>query len=412
MTVTDLLALRVTLDGTERVMRGLSDLANQTAKVSKETNAAAAAGAAYVAAGLGLGYTSLQAAESVGRLRVQLQALYDRETGAGLTDQLRALSGQTIQGFEELAAAARKLANSGVKAEDLVPTVAEIANLSALGANMEGAARALGQMKSSGFIYGEELNQLIDADFVMGKIMEKMGKTRREIMGGKVSSEEFFAAMRAVNQEMGDLGGKMKGELPLTALGKAMDKLRDSLAPTGRLIGQILTPAIALVGALTNAFSWLNNVTGGFAGLAVIVGLTSSGIVKMLGLLRLVAQIQSVQMVVGWMRQAAAVQTLLGWLGKLRLMEMALRAIQITRLFIQTAIAAVSANPLAAVGVAALAALGVGFGVHAFNSRGGGDGGGRSTAPAASAPVAERPIRRSSWENVYARSFRAQAGAY
>ena len=400
MNVQDVLALRVRLDNVEQVVAGLGRVTRSTEAAAVTMDRAAIAGMGFAAAGIGIAAAALRANSELAKVSVQLEALYGKAAGSQMVAGLKDLAAGSAQTFDELAAGVRQLANAGFSPDKLLPTMAEISNMSALGANVEGVARAIAQMKSSGVIFGEELNQLVDAGFALDLVAKKMGMTKRELMGGKVSADAFLAAMSAANKELGNVGAQMLARDPLAAMQKALAGIAQSLAPTGVMLAKVLAPGLALVNALVSAFAKLNDLLGGLPAFAVSIGLLVAGLAK-------IGPLIEMSLVAGWMQTVQFMASAVTWLRAVVTLEKA-RAIWTALSAIATgALSAAAGNPMGAAAVAAGVAVLGAAGYYAYKASQPDAAG--SPAPAKVASSAERPHRRSSVENMYYRMYGGMA---
>lgn len=399
MNVVDVLQLRVRLDGVSQAISGMNAVAAGGDAAAAKLSKAGMAATGLAAAGMGIAFAALKSNSELTKVAVQLEALYGKARGGSLTSELRDMSMQTSQTFDELAGGMRQLANAGFKPSEIMPTMRDLANMSALGANFEGVARAVGQMKSNKVIFGEELNQLVDAGFALDLVMRKMGMTKKQMMGGSVSSDTFIKALHEANKELGDAGKQMLARDPLLAMRKSMAQITMGLAPTGVMFAKLLEPVVNTVGAIVNGFSRLNDSAGGAPAFLASLGLIAAALAK-------IGSLIMVTVVSGWTQTVGAIKAAVVWI------QAAAAAEKVRAMW--TGLSALAAGAVArdaktmAIGGAIVLGTGIaaGVGIEWALARS------RDVSSSAAAPVtpAERPIRRSSIENTYARLYGSAVG--
>lgn len=114
-----------------------------------------------------------------------------RDTGSTQQETMTAIQGMMASGFKK---------NDAVEMYKLM-TAMSVVNPAA---NLEGIARAIGQIKNTGRLQGDELMQLADAgvnvDEVYNQLGKRLGKTRAEIMkmqeAGQIKSSDAIEAIK------------------------------------------------------------------------------------------------------------------------------------------------------------------------------------------------------------------------
>jgi tape measure domain-containing protein len=173
---------------------------------------------------------------SSGRGNIEIEkglALADR-LGTNAMDTLEGLRGLIAKGF------------SSNMATDLVGVAADLKTVGATSEQMKGAIRVIGQIKDTGKLQGDELNELANAGVAPTKVFEQlaksMGKTVPEIIKmkeqGKITAEQTIPAIMSAIKQM--TGGKSPGVAAAEAANNSVTGMLERLknAPT-RLFIQI-----------------------------------------------------------------------------------------------------------------------------------------------------------------------------
>lgn len=171
---------------------------------------------------LGVGAFGLKASASFEMSRIAFGALVgDVAKGNQLFDQLQAYNLTTPFQLPQLTAATQTLLQFGYTAETVVKTVKNIGDVASLTANpsenLQRMALAIGQIRGSGTLRAQDLNQLVQAGFpayqLIGQIYGKSSAELRKQMqsGASLPSDTF---LKAVDQMQGPLqryvGGAIK----------------------------------------------------------------------------------------------------------------------------------------------------------------------------------------------------------
>lgn len=198
----------------------------------------------------------------------------------------KATSLQTGMGLRETAASMNQLLAVGFRLDMADTLIKQMADLKTLNpaANLEGIARAIGQIKNTGRLQGDELMQLADAGLstegVYKQLEKQTGKTRAEILkmqaAGQITSD---MAIKAIQDSMSEQTGKAPGELAAEAaqktltgaFGKLMavkdafvDNLSFDFTPISRFLDKVSTALSGDAGkALGAAFEDLFNTVMG-----------------------------------------------------------------------------------------------------------------------------------------------------
>jgi len=195
---------------------------------------ALAAVAALGAVGIGLGIAGAKYVFEAQAFKQSTMFAFKNLLGSqaaaeGAWARAKATSLQTGMGLQETAAAMNQLVAVGFKLPQADTLIKQMADLKTLNpsANLEGIARAIGQIKNTGRLQGDELMQLADAglstESVYKQLEKQTGKTRAEILkmqaAGEISSE---MAIKAIQDSMSAQTGKAPGELAAEATRKTL----------------------------------------------------------------------------------------------------------------------------------------------------------------------------------------------
>lgn len=179
----------------------------------------------------------------------------------GMLGEVRDLSRSTPVTFEGGARAATTLLQFGVAANEVMPALRSIAEIT--GGNqerMEALALAYAQTQAAGRLMGQELLQMVNAGFnPLKQISEETGESlislKRRMEDGEISSQMVAAAFRAATEE----GGRFHGMLERIAdtMSGRLAKAQSAMQETQIAFGQSASREIGLLAdayvALTNA---------------------------------------------------------------------------------------------------------------------------------------------------------------
>lgn len=195
---------------------------------------ALAAVAALGAVGIGLGIAGAKYVIEAQAFKQSTMFAFKNLLGSqaaaeGAWARAKATSLQTGMGLQETASALNQLVAVGFKLPQADTLIKQMADLKTLNpsANLEGIARAIGQIKNTGKLQGDELMQLADAglstESVYKQLEKQTGKTRAEILkmqaAGQITSD---MAIKAIQDSMSEQTGKAPGELAAEATRKTL----------------------------------------------------------------------------------------------------------------------------------------------------------------------------------------------
>lgn len=202
--------------------------------------------------------------------------------------QLKQMALQSPKQFKDLVGDAKQLSAYGIEAQNLLPTVKQLADISVgLGVDMSRLVLAYGQVKSASVLRGQELRQFTEAGVPM---VEKLAEKFTDLNGRLVTTGEVFdlISKRQVSFEMvaevlRDMtaeGGKfynMQENISETLYGQ-VQKIKDlwtiNLADTGSGISGVLmagVEAIQLMIKESRTLLWMFGAAGIMVGVRALV---------------------------------------------------------------------------------------------------------------------------------------------
>jgi len=221
---------------------GFTDVAKRIAGFTTIADIAVRATQATARAIIDLGKESIVLAAGFEKAKISWGVLLgDMAKGEKMFEAIRTYAAETPLSFEGLESAARMLAQYGIEAERIMPTLAMLGDVS-MGddAALSSLARAFGQIQSTGRLMGQDLLQLINAGFnplltISEKTGESMADLKKRMEQGGVSADEVTEAFKAATEEGGRFYGMMDKTAETTS-GKwstAMDNFKGALAELG-----------------------------------------------------------------------------------------------------------------------------------------------------------------------------------
>jgi tape measure domain-containing protein len=235
--------------GTFNALKGnLDDLRRQHEGL---TDAMRGVGAAGAAAFTGLAFLT-KGVIAAGATFEQTQIAFETMLGSAETAQntLRELSrfaAKTPFELGQLEEASKRLLAYGMTADDLIPTLRMLGDISA-GVGMDKLPQlilAFGQVKAATKLTGMELRQFSEAGVpLLGTLAEQLGKTEGEILemvsAGQIGFEEVRKALASLTGEGGRFFNLM--ERQSGSLGGLWSNLKDQISLTARVLGEELLP--------------------------------------------------------------------------------------------------------------------------------------------------------------------------
>lgn len=224
-------------------------------------------------AGLTGGFTAFVAAKTVVTLAGQFEQLNVSFTtllgsGAAAKSLLRDIGTFTIRTpfqFGDTADAAKQLLAFGVAADDVIPTLRQLGDLSAgLGLNIQDLTRLYGESLVQGRVYTRDLRQFTTRGIdILTPLAQQFGVTKEEVFSLAEGGQLQFANLKTAIESLTGPGGRFFGlmdEQSKTLLGQ-WSNLKDAFALVARTVGQELIPylktalsaALGFTGAITDS---------------------------------------------------------------------------------------------------------------------------------------------------------------
>jgi len=232
--------------------KGIKTVKNETGGLSSKlaamgkvgVAAVATVGAAAGAAAVAFGTMALKQAAAFEQTKMAFSTLLgDGEKAKKLLDEIAESAKKTPFELPQLEEGAKRLLAYGVEADDLVPTLERLGDVSAaLGVEkMPQLILAFGQIKAKGRLMGTELRQLTETGF---NLADAMGITNGELEAmvsrGEVSFDDVNNAFITATEEGGKFFGMMEGQSQ--TLNGQISNLKDEFNLLAREVGQYLLP--------------------------------------------------------------------------------------------------------------------------------------------------------------------------
>lgn len=158
--------------------------------------------------------------------------------------------------FDEVAGAGKKLALFGVELKDIVPTLQQLGDLSAVsGAGIDFLAQAFGKVAETGKVTTQTLKEFKNAGIPLTEEFSRILKIPEEgikklASEGKISIDDFKKVLTSLTSEGGVAFEGMKTIMETT--GGVIKQTGQILADIGKNIGQFLAPSIRDAGSALN----------------------------------------------------------------------------------------------------------------------------------------------------------------
>lgn len=220
--------------------------------------------------------------------------LGNAEKAQELVGNLRDMAAKTPFGTSDLASASQTLLSFGVSAENIMPTIQQLGDVSMGNSErFQSLALAFGQVSSAGKMTGQDLLQFINAGFnplnvIAQQTGESMEELRKRMSEGGVSAQEVAEAFALATSEGGQFYGAMDNASQ--TLSGRISSLKDDAAEAAGTLFESLIPAIeTVVGWLSSAAQWISKNQQA----ATIIGGVILGLVATLSILSGVFSIAS-----------------------------------------------------------------------------------------------------------------------
>lgn len=210
-----------------------------------------------------LGYAAVNMSGQLEQSQVAFTTMLGSAEAAGsYIKDLQQFAATTPFEFMGVQDGAQKLMAYGFAAKDVIPTLTAIGdNLSAFGKisedSMGRAIRALGQMKSSGTVMKEDLNQLTEIGLNVSSILqEKLGLTAKQVANIGFEQIESQKVINAILEGMAERFGGSMAKQSQTLLG-LWSTFKDNANLTLAELGNDIVKSLNLKDRLNEAVAWM-----------------------------------------------------------------------------------------------------------------------------------------------------------
>jgi len=263
--------------GLNQARSGLSSFASGLSGLISKIGAVAVAGAALAGIGSFGGAVAFGVAAAAEAETAQVAfatIIGDAGKAKQTLADLSAFAAATPFETPELTNASRSLLAFGVGADELIPTLRAVGDVSSgIGAPIEEIAELYGKAKVQGRLFAQDINQLTGRGIpIIGELAKQFGVTENEVKGlvesGSVNFGHLQAAFASMSGEGGKFGGMMAAQS--ATLSGQWSTLKDNVGLALRDIGQAIIEEFDLKGALggMNDFasnfrdSWMPTIRG------------------------------------------------------------------------------------------------------------------------------------------------------
>lgn len=244
------------VDTTKSIQKGLDDVGKQAATTEKQTSSlidvlkklAAVVGITALANQFkNLVKGSLEAAGTMQQVNVALTTMIgSADKAANLQKDLIQFAKQTPFQIDGIFDTTKQLLAYGIAQEDVIPTMSTLGNIAAgVGVDMQRLAVAFGQVKATGHLMGQDLNQFTQAGVpLLAELAKIMGKTEAEVIKLKESGSISFYAVQKALESLTNEGGRFYNLMQnqsKTFLG-TVSNMADSFYQVRVALGEALLP--------------------------------------------------------------------------------------------------------------------------------------------------------------------------
>lgn len=245
--------LKLIISAVDDASRTLDKIGGNVQTLSSQMTKAGAVIAGMGAAITGVGVVLVKEAAKFEQYGVAFETMLGSAEQATKTlAELKDFAKKTPFNLEELVDGSKRLMAYGMEANELIPTLQMLGNITA-GVGREKLPQlilAFGQVKAATRLTGMELRQFSETGVPMlDALAKKFGKTAREIQDMVSSGDISYGDVKQALVEMTTEGGKffnLMEKQSLTAAGK-FSNLQDALQQTAVQLGNALLPAVNAV---------------------------------------------------------------------------------------------------------------------------------------------------------------------
>jgi len=206
---------------------------------------------------------SLQAAGAMEQVDIALTTMLgSAKEAASLQKDLIEFAKKTPFEIEGIFQTTKQLLAYGIAQEDIIDTMGTLGNIAAgVGVDMGRLALAFGQVKTTGRLMGQDLNQFTQAGVpLLAALATSLGKTEAEILklkeAGKISFAQVKTALESLATEGGRFFNLMENQSK-TFLG-TVSNMADSFYQVKIALGQALLPVAKKV--VNSMLIWFENL--------------------------------------------------------------------------------------------------------------------------------------------------------
>ena len=154
---------------------------------------------------------SLESAGAMEQVNIALSTMLgSADKAKKLTGELIAFAKKTPFEIEGIFSSTKQLLAYGIAQEEIISTMSTLGNIAAgVGVDMNRLALVYGQVKTTGHLMGQDLNQFTQAGVpLLAELAKTLGKTEAEIAKMKESGDISFGAVKAALESMTAEGGR------------------------------------------------------------------------------------------------------------------------------------------------------------------------------------------------------------
>lgn len=206
---------------------------------------------------------SLEAAGAMEQVDIALTTMLGSgEKAKKLTADLITFAKKTPFEIEGIFSSTKQLLAYGIAQEEIISTMSTLGNIAAgVGVDMNRLALVYGQVKTTGHLMGQDLNQFTQAGIpLLAELAKTLGKTQAEIVSlkesGQISFEQVKVALESMTAEGGRFFNLMENQSK-TFLG-TVSNMSDSFYQVKVALGDALLPVAKEV--VASMITWFGNL--------------------------------------------------------------------------------------------------------------------------------------------------------
>jgi tape measure domain-containing protein len=242
----------------------------------------------------GIGIWALRSAARVEQLEVAFATMLgSAEKAKSVLADLEKFAVETPLSSDEIIQAARSLLAFGIEADNLVPTLRQIGDVSSgVGTPLTELAEIYGKAAVQGRLFAEDVNQLTGRGIpIIGELAKQFGVAESEVRGLVEQGKVGFPELRAAFETMTSAGGRFHRMMAAQAktLSGLWSTLSDAFGVLGKVIGQELLPVAkrvtgVLLGLMDGIVSLVKNNQDLVRSIVIGAAVIGAGATAVLGL--------------------------------------------------------------------------------------------------------------------------------